>query len=150
MPIDNDEVIIGHGKHIAHSADGVTYSDVAGTIEVNLPERELGAAEITNDDSPDFTKEYMPGMYEPGTVSFTYRYNKTGFAALEAIYQLATVAATRGSATKFWKVTLPDGSESTFKGFLTAHNLPVEGEDSPIVEAEIQIVGKMVYTATPA
>lgn len=149
MPtFDRDEAIIGYGKHIAYSdTEAGSYTAIAGTVDINLPERELSAEEVTNDDSPNFHKQYIPGMYEPGTVSFTYRYNTTSFAALEAIYQLASVAGTRTSATKWWKVTLSDGSTATFRGFLTAHNLPLEIEGSPIVESEIQVDGAMEYTA---
>jgi len=146
--IDNSEVIIGHAKKLFYSDDGLAWTKVRGTIEVNLPERELIASEITNDDSPDYTKEYIPGMYEPGTVGFTYRYNKTGFAALETIFQLASASGTRDQAVKTWKVELPDGSTAVFDGFLTSHNLPIEGEDSPVVEGEIQIVGKMTWTSS--
>jgi hypothetical protein len=148
--LDRDEVIIPHGKHIAYSDTlGGSYTNVDGTVDVNLPERELGASEITNDDSPDFHKDYIPGMYEPGTVGFTYRYNKTGFAALETIFQLASATGTRASATKYWKVTIPDGgSTAIFRGFMTAHTLPMEGdEDSPIVEVELQVNGKIAYAA---
>lgn len=148
MAYDREEHIIGHGKHIAYGDTAIgTFTNVDGTIEVTLPERELGTTELTNDDSPDFHKDYMPSLYEPGSVSFTYRYGKTVFAALEGIYQLASAAGTRASATKFWKVTLPDGSVAAFRGFLTKHDLPVEQEDSPVVEAEIQVAGKMTFTA---
>jgi hypothetical protein len=142
---ERDEVIIGHGKQLLYcdTVDG-TYTKVDGTIEVNLPERELEAEEITNDDSPDFHKDYNPGMYEPGTVPFTYKYTKTQFAALETIFQLATVAATRSSATKFWKVILTDGSTASFRGFLTKHDLPME-QGTVNVEAEMQVCGKMSY-----
>jgi hypothetical protein len=145
---DADEAIISHGKHIAYSdTEGGTYTNVDGTVDVNLPERELGGSEITNDDSPDFHKDYIPGMYEPGTTGFTYRYNKTTFEALETIYQLASASGTRLQATKWWLVTIPDGSTAKFRGFLTAHNLPMEGaEDSPVVECEIQVRGKIAYT----
>jgi hypothetical protein len=147
MAFDRDEVIIGHGKHIAYSDDGVTYTTVDGTVDISLPERELGATEITNDDSPNFHKDYIPGLYEPGKVNFTYRYTKTQFAALETIYQKANTAATRGDATKTWKVTLPDASTAVFNGFLTSHNLPIDGgEDSPVVEGEIQVIGLMTWT----
>ena len=148
MPYARDEHIIGHAKQLSYGDTlvGAT-TRVFGTREVNLPERELGTAEVTNDDTPDFHKDYIPGLYEPGTVSFTYLYAKSQFAALEAIYQLATVAATRASATKFWKVTLPDASTATFKGFLTKHDLPMETEDEVVVEAEIQVVGKITFTA---
>lgn len=155
MPIDNAEVIIGHAKHIAYSDSPpaiAAYITVSGTVDVSLPERELGQSEITNDDSLNFHKEYIPALYEPGTISFTYRYTRTQFTALESIFQLASAAATRGGgaggAIKLWKVTLPDGSTGVIEGFLTAHNLPVEGaEDSPVVECEVQTRGKMTWTA---
>ncbi len=144
---NRSEHIIGHGKKLAFSnTQNGTFTNVAGTVEVNLPERELGASEITNDDSPDFHKDYQPGMYEPGTVGFTYQYGKTQFAELEAIFQLATVANTRASATKWWRLTLPDGAVAKWQGFLTKHDLPVEGEDGPIVEGEMQVIGKVIYT----
>lgn len=155
MPFAREQVIIGHAKRLAYSEDIAipSYTDVFGTIDVSLPERELGATEITNDDSPDFHKDYIEGMYEPGTIGFSYRYTKSQFTAMEAIYQLASAVATRGSAvagksTKKWRVTLPDGSVATFRGFLTAHNLPIEGsEDSPVVEGEIQCIGKMTWVS---
>lgn len=149
MAFDRAETIIGAGKRLAYCAtSNGTFISVFGTVDISLPERELGVSEITNDDSPDFHKDYIPGLYEPGTIPFTYRYTKTQFALLEAIYQLATVAATRASATKYWKVTLGDGSVAAFQGFLTKHDLPVEGEeDSPVVECELQVIGKMTWTS---
>jgi hypothetical protein len=148
MAYERDEHILGFGKKLAYSAtSGGTYIEIDGTQEVNLPERELGAAEITNDDSVAYHKDYIPALYEPGTVSFTYVYGKTVFAAVEAVFQLASVAATRADATKFWKVTLSDGSIAAFQGFITKHDLPAELEDAIVVEGEIQVVGPMTFTA---
>lgn len=151
MPYAREEHVLGHAKQIAYGDTLATATNtIFGTREVSLPERELGTADITNDNSPDFHKDYLPALYEPGTVSFTYVYAKTVFAQVEAIYQLATVAATRVSATKFWKVTLPDGSTATFRGFLLKHDLPMESEDAIVVESEIQVIGKIVFTAAAA
>jgi hypothetical protein len=148
MAYERDEHILGFGKKLAYSATlGGTYIEIDGTQEVNLPERELGAAETTNDDSAAFHKDYIPSLYEPGTVSFTYVYGKTVFAAVEAVFQLASVAATRADASKFWKVTLSDGSIAAFQGFITKHDLPAELEDAIVVEGEIQVVGPMTFTA---
>jgi len=145
---ESTDPIIGYGKHIAYSSDGgSTYTSVGKTTEVKLPERELGTAEITNDDSPDFHKEYIPALYEPGTVTFSYIYTAAQFAALETIYQLAADTATRADATKTWKVTFPDGSTSVFDGFMTKHDLPLALEDGVTVEAEIQVSGQMTFTA---
>lgn len=148
------EAVINHGKHIAYGDDVTTptYITVAGTTDVDLPDRELGQSDVTNDDTADFHKDSIPGMFAPGKASFKYRYGKTQFAAIEAVYQLATVAATRGGgaggAIKKWKVTIPDGSTATFRGYLTKHSLPMEGDDdSPVCECEIAVKGKITYTA---
>jgi hypothetical protein len=154
MPFNRNEVTPAIGKQLAY-ADTLagTYTRIFGTQEINLPERELGNDEITNDDSPDFHKDYVPGLYEPGTVSFSYVYGKTQFAAVEALFQLATVAANRSATTgslnptKYWKATLADGSVAAFKGWVTKHDLPTEIEGQLIVEGEIQTSGKMSFTA---
>jgi hypothetical protein len=143
------EHVIGHGKRLEYGdADSNSYyTKVAGTIDITLPERELGKSETTNDDSPDATKEYTPAIYEPGTLPFTYRYQRSQFTALETVFQLASAPETRATATKYWRVTLPDGSKAVVRGFLTKHSLPVDGqEDSPVVECEVQCIGKMVWT----
>jgi hypothetical protein len=145
---DIDEAILKAGKHLAFSdTESGTYTNVDGTTEMNFPDRELGKAEVTNDDSPDRTKQYIPALYEPGTVSFKYIYGATSFDALETIYQLAVDQAGAIAARKWWKITLADGAFVKFEGFLTKHTLPLDGlEDAPIVEGEIQVSGAMVYT----
>lgn len=149
MPVS--EMIIGHGKNVRYANDNATlpssgWTDVAHSIDVSLPERELSAAEVTNDDSPDFHREYIVGLYDPGTASFSYRYTGPVFAALETIFQAAS-DSTRSDAYRWWQFELSDGKKYSFRGFITAHNLPVEGaEESPVVEVEIQVIGKMSVT----
>lgn len=149
MPAHDSEYIISHGKHIAYSdTENGTYVTIEDTREISFPEAELGSAETTNDSTPDFRKDYIPGLYEPGTISFTYVYGKTQFAAIEALFQLASVAGTRNSATKYWKITLSDGSTGIVRGFLTKHTLPgSEGEDVHVCECEIQCRGKLTFAA---
>jgi hypothetical protein len=148
MPFDRDEVMSHHGKRIAY-ADTLagSYTTVFGTVDINLPERELEEEEVTNDDSADYTKDFEPGLYDPGSASFTYKYQKTQYTALETLFQLATVPATRVDATKFWKVTLVDGSTAIFQGYLKTHNLPLEGATVPTVDAEIRVKGKVTWAA---
>jgi hypothetical protein len=148
MPFNESEVVIGHGKSLAYAdAEAGPYVEIPGTIDISLPERELGATELVHDDLTDYTKDSIPALLDPGTVDFTYVYGKTAFASIEAIFQLATSAANRATATKFWRTTLPDGATATFRGFLTSHGLPMEQEDHLVVEASIQVRGKMTFAA---
>lgn len=140
MPFADSEVIIGYGKNLAYSdTSGGTFTNVEGTIDIQLPERELAAEEYTHDDSPSGHKEFTPGLFDPGTATFSYRYTKSQFATLETLFA--------GKSVKFWKVTIPGGSTAVFKGFIVSHSLPLELEGSPVVEAEIQVNGAMTFTA---
>jgi predicted secreted protein len=141
MPFDRTETVITYNKHLSYSDTlNGSYTNVAGTIDIQLPQRELGVAEITNDDTADYTKDYIPALFEPGTIPFTYRYTKSQFASLETIFQARTA--------KYWKVLLADGSYGKVTGFIVKHDLPLEGEeDSPVVEGEIQATGKMAWTS---
>jgi hypothetical protein len=138
---------IGHGKKLewADDVDFTSPTQIFGTVSVPIPERELGASEKTNDSSPDYHKEYQPGLYEPGTLDFSYNYAMTEFEKVETLYALAKVPATRASATKFWRLTLPDGSVAKWKGFITANNLPAEQEDTLVCEASMQCSGAMTF-----
>lgn len=145
MSFQEAEVQIGHKKQIAYSATDSSYLKVDGTIEINLPEAELGESEITNDDTADFGKDYQPALYEPGTVTVSYVYTKTQFALIEAKFQQARVAATRAAATMFWQTTLPDGSTAKFKGYIKSHKLPMDQEGTLVSEFEIRVRTKITY-----
>jgi hypothetical protein len=141
------EATIGHGKTLAWSAtSNGTFAKIAGTVDIALPDRELGTAEITNDDSPDRHKDYIPALFEPGTLSGSYIYGATAFEAMEEHFQLAMDPATAPTATRYWKYTLPDGAIVTFRGFLTKHGMEPEMEEALSVEFEMQVRGPMTFT----
>jgi hypothetical protein len=147
------EAAIGYGKRLQFSDAGSTWNTLFGTVDVQLPERDLGEAELTNDDSPDFHKDYLPGLFEPGEVSGSYRYTRSMYAHMESLYQRATVAANRPSdaATPvllFWKCTLTDGAVATWRGFIKTHNLPTEIEGVLTVEFSIKVSGKMTFATS--
>lgn len=142
------EATIGHGKKLEWSAtENGTYARIGGTVTISLPEAELGTAEITNDQSTDRRKDYIPGLYEPGTLGFSYVYGATEFAEVEELFQEASTAAGAATATKYWKYTLPDGSVAKFRGFITKHGLGDGAqEDAYTVEGEMQVRGAMTFT----
>lgn len=145
--IVEEEVILGFGKTIEFSdTENGSYTKLPGSITTTLPDRELGEAETTNDDSPDFHRQFIPGLYDPGVVSLTYRYSATGYAMMEELFQLAADAVTRPDAIKWWKVTLIDGAVAKFRGWVKKNGMPVELDTSPEVECEIRATGKMSFT----
>lgn len=150
MSYDPTEHVISHGKKLSYcDTSNGTFVQVFGNFEIDPPDGELGESETTNDDTPDFGKSFMPGMFDWGTSPFKYRYGKTQYATVNGIYLLAAVAATRATAVKFWKITAPDGATWLFQGFIKKHKVVLGAdEDVADVEGEIRATTKPVYSAT--
>lgn len=131
---------VGYGSTLAFSLLGTTYTDIAQTVDLTGPEPEVGEVGITNNDSPDNTKEYIPGMIEPGEIEFEVVYTKTQAAALYALFGDGNVY--------FWRETYPDGSKWEFKGFLNAFGTEAPTEDEAIRNTVgIKVTNKPTFTA---
>lgn len=141
MPYSNTEHSIGHGYNVAYSDDGTTYTSIEGTFDVTPPERQLGSADITNDDTADNHKDSLPGLFDPGVCKFSYHYGKTQYAAVEAVFLART--------NKYWKITAPDSSVRTFRGYITKHSEPTAGQEEAIqVDVEIQLRTKQTFAVS--
>lgn len=141
---------IGHRGALGYcdTVDG-DYIRVRGTQECNIPESELGESETTNDDSTDFHKEYIPGVFEPGNVTFTYVFQADQFSDIDVLRLLGSSLGTRASGTKFWRHFLPDGSKYQFRGWVKSNKLPRDQEGTIVCEAEIKVIGKTTFTPDP-
>ena len=114
----------GFGSILAHSTDGTTYTAIAQTVDLSGPEPEVGDINITNNDSPARTMEYIPGMIEPGEQEFEVIYKKDVCAALYAMFGDGIIY--------FWRETYPDGSKWEYKGFLNKFGTEAPTEDEAI------------------
>ncbi len=130
----------GYGSTLGHSVDGVAYTAVAQTVDLSGPEPEVGEVNITNNDSPDNTKEYLPGMIEPDELEFEVIYKKTQAATLYGLFGNGIVY--------FWQITYPDNSNWKFKGFLNAFGTEAPTEDEAIRNTVgIKLTSKPTFTA---
>lgn len=102
---------LGFGSSIFKSADGTTFTKIAQSKDLNSPESEVAKVKITNNDSPNNSQEYTPGLTEPGDMEFEWVYTPAQQAALYAHW------AARDTLS--WREIFPDGSGWVFKGFLT-------------------------------
>jgi hypothetical protein len=135
------DATVGYGSVLSTSAtQGGTYTDIAQTVDLTGPEPEVGEINITNNDSPDNTKEYLPGMIEPGEMSFEVIYSS---AQAEDLYTMF------GDGLVHWfKETYPDGGSWTFPGFLNAFGSEAPTEDEAIRNTVgIKLTGKPVFAA---
>jgi hypothetical protein len=117
-----------------------TYTAIAQTKDLKGPEPEVGDIKITNNDSPNNTKEYAPGMIEPGEMSFEMVYTKT---------QATTLFAAFGDGNTYsFKELYVDGSTTIFPGFIKKIGIETKTEDEAnMAHITIKLTGKPVFTA---
>lgn len=117
-----------------------TYAAIAQTKDLTGPEPEVGKINITNNDSPNNTKETAPGMIAPGDMEFELVYSKA---------QAATLYGYFGDGNSYaWREVYPDGSKWEFNGFLSKFGSETKTEDEAIMnKVTITIQNKPVFTA---
>jgi hypothetical protein len=132
----------GFGSTLSFSDLGVTYTDVAQTVDLSGPEPEIGDVKITNNDSPNRSHEYMPGggLIEPGEQDFEVVYTKTQCAALYTMF---------GDGLEyFWRETYPDGSKWEYKGYIKKFGTEAPTEDESIRNSiTLKLTTKPAFTA---
>jgi hypothetical protein len=131
-----------YGSIIAWSTtENGSYTAVAQSKDLAGPSPEIGDIDMTNNDSPNNTKEYYPGggLIEPGELEFQLIYEKG---------QCDDLYTTFGDGIGYWyRETFPDGSQWKFPGYIKGFG--TEGEtDDGLFENNItlKLTGKPVFT----
>ncbi|APW60486.1 phage tail tube protein [Paludisphaera borealis] len=124
---------------------GVTWTPISYAESFDGPSNTVGSVEKTKLSSQ--TKEYRPGLPDPGELSFSLQYDP---ADTEAVYLRGLLSA---PAIKSWRLTyptLPKATFDTFDGFLTAFS-PGGGKADEIITAKvtIKLTGLIVTTTAP-
>lgn len=117
-----------------------TYTALAQTMDIKGPDSEVGDIKITNNDSPTNSKEYAPGLTEPGTMSWNLVYRDDAYATLLSMFG--------NLSTYFWKEVFSDGSTWVGIGYIKKAPLVTKTEDEAnTVEVEIKLVTTPTFTA---
>lgn len=131
---------VGFGSAIYYSADGTTYTKIAQSRDLKGPNPEVGDIKLTNNDSPNNTKEYAPGMIEPGEIDFELVYDKAQAATLYAMFGDGLI--------HFWREVYADGSKWEFKGYIKKFGTETKTEDEAnTTTVTIKLTNKPVFTA---
>ena len=111
--------IFGIGDGAATEA----FDPIAELIDIAPPSDAVDVIEKTHMASPNKTKEFMPGLTDPGECSF-------GIHFLPGVGDDAAIQAVR-TAKKIgsYRITYPNGATWTFKGFLTSYEPAVPLDD---------------------
>jgi hypothetical protein len=140
---------VGFGSYISYATETVglgtsssstgSYTKIAQTIDLNSPMPEVGDIKITNNDSPNNTHEYAPGLIEPGTLEWEVVYVKSTF---ETIY-----AFLGNNSIYSFQETFSDGSVCTFSGYWKTLGVEGKTEDDALKgKMSIKLTSKPVWS----
>lgn len=131
------------GTLIQRSTDGVTYTTIAEVQSFDGPSATLDMIEATHMESPDYYREYIPGLKDGGDLSLSLNYLPSN--TTQNVLQEDLDNRTK----QYWKVVWTDAvsSEATFRGYVT--NFGQSGSMDGKLDASItiRITGKVTFTA---
>jgi len=124
---------IGSGATFA----GVLLAVIAEVLKFSGPNPTVDDVEVSNMDSVDNWKEFIPGFKDGGELTLDLNYLK---AQITNLYAALAVADT-------FTLTLPDASTFVFGGYLKTINQETPHAEKITANATFKVSGEPVYTA---
>lgn len=136
-----DNVEIGQNATLGYKISPASVYTVLGHIKtLSAPDAVYGSTDISGLPSQFTTKRAT--VIDPGEMSFSVfaNYQNATFAAMK------TLLLTPGqpSFTTSWQITFPEGTTSTFFGFLTSFK-----EDELVYDQPVEAEGSVMLTSIP-
>lgn len=141
-------VKIGYGAQlwITNSTDVLT--KIAELIEIGLPNPQVDEVEATHFESPDRTKEYIPGLTDNGEITFGINY-----VAGSPTDALITEAIAAGEVRDM-EVVIPAGTSTqtfAFSGMVKGYekNVPINDRQTATITVRVNGAVTQAPTVTP-
>jgi len=119
---------------------GSVFTPLAELTDIGTPETSRDSVDFTHFGSPDFHREFKPGLSDAGELPISYNL----IPGLADDLVIATHLATR--LVEQWQILFPNGAKFVFKGFATKHSRATPIDDKMIGSATFKISGKPVLT----
>ena len=128
--------IAGPGFIVKISPDGSSYTAIARIRDVKGPEQTLDTVEVTNQDSPNFFKEWTATLLDGGLVTFP-------MSLLDADASQASLQAAQQARTlMFWEVLIGATGKAFFwQGYVTKFGFSGPVHDVALIDVEIRVTG---------
>lgn len=121
-------------------ASNPTFTDLANISEGPTgPGLSRASIDVSAHDSPDNSKEFVPGMVDPGEVSMTINWDSA-----EATHQDVRDDIYVDSV-RTYRIEEPDGSTVTFDGFVTGFENARPVDDKLTADITMKVTGKPVW-----
>lgn len=128
---------------------GGTYTDVGELINITPPTKTLGTIDITNHGTTDYYREFLPGMIDGGTVTFTCNYISS---SSWANYSITNEMDNRTKVG--WKITLSTGEAASSSqyiwygnGYISNYQLLTANDSAVQYSVSIKLTAKPTDSA---
>lgn len=131
--------ILGAGTSISYSAvTPTTYTLLAQLYDCNIPEQVVADVKASHYGTTGQVHNYIPGWTEPGVVDCEMEYVAANHAALVALLKVK----------HSFKITLSDGSNFVFVGYVNKIGGAIPMEDRVTVKFSIKVTNLLTHATT--
>ena len=147
---------------VAREVQGITFqmSSISTGIMVSMgevlsvtpPTAAMGTIDITNHGTTDYFREYLPGLIDPGTVTFTANYITSTVASSDSRNSCENlIDELMAARTKIpWRFYLSGTSTQNMwsgNGYITNYQLITANDQAVQYTMSLKVTGKPTYSA---
>lgn len=136
---------IGYGSYFHISEDsGSTWTEIAEVFDITPPNDTVDEIDATHMQSPNRTREFIPGLIDPGEASFEMNFvpGSTSDLKISAL----KVAGTRVKC----RITFPNSVTWVFTGWVSGYEPAVPTDDKMTATVTWRVSGSTVSTPAAA
>ncbi|WP_414896847.1 phage tail tube protein [Rhodovulum sp. YEN HP10] len=134
------DIAWGYGVEVAEDAAATTFLELAEVKSVSLPDQQRDEHEATHMKSPNRTKEFRPGLLDPGECSVTMNWVEGSATDTLLIGMKAS-----GNVRQI-RVSFPGGTVWTFEGWLKSYVPPATVGEFQEITAAFRVTGSLSIT----
>lgn len=127
---------------LSGGSDGSVFTTIAEVKSISGPDQQAGIIDVTNMDSPNNTREFLPNLIDPGTLSFDINFlpGNTGHQALQ------TVLTSRAKRNFRLIYTNSPANQADFAGYVTGLSISAGIEDALSASITVKLTSSIVNT----
>ena len=115
-----------------------SYTTIAEVADISGPSMSADSVEFTNHSSPNNTREFKPGLVDPGELTFTCNYipDDTTQGLTSGLAYLI-----KNRVLRSFELHWPDGTIWTFDAFVTAYQPKAPIDDKLSLDVTLKLTG---------